>query len=96
MLIDPRLMSAHMGCGGLFAEDDQKGREDDFIWSQTAFPSYLQSRESHKKDVCWEFDKFITAAERKHSHDRPGSMQEEEDFDVEEEDSPHCVWSTIR
>eukprot|EP00878_Enallax_costatus_P026007 GHUV01027876.1.p1 GENE.GHUV01027876.1~~GHUV01027876.1.p1 ORF type:complete len:266 (+),score=66.14 GHUV01027876.1:292-1089(+) len=77
-------------------KDDQKGREDDFSWSQTAFPSYLQSRDSHKKDVCWEFDKAITAAERKHSNERPGSMPEEEGFEEEEEDTAHCVWSTIR
>lgn len=69
---------------------------EDYIWSQMAFPSYLQSRESHKKDVCREFDKAITAAERRQSLEALGSMAEEEEYEEEEDDQAHSVWLTIR
>lgn len=77
------------------AEDDIRGnsKEEDYIWSQ-GFPSYLQSRESHKKDVCRDFDKAITAAERKHAYGVFGSMSEDESF--EEEEEAQSVWLTIR
>jgi hypothetical protein len=64
--------------------------DEDTIWSQLAFPSYLQSRESHKKGVCRDFDKAITAAERKQGAD--ASMEE----DLEEEDPAEAVWLSIR
>lgn len=64
--------------------------DEDTIWRQLAFPSYLQSRESHKKDVCREFDKAIVAAERKAS---TGSMMQEDSDDEEEAES---VWLSIR
>jgi hypothetical protein len=67
-----------------------KGMDEDTIWSQLAFPSYLQSRETHKKGVCREFDKAITAAERKQGAD--ASMEE----DLEEEDPAEAVWLSIR
>jgi hypothetical protein len=67
-----------------------KGMDEDTIWSQLAFPSYLQSRESHKKGVCRDFDKAITAAERKQGAD--ASMEE----DLEEEDPAEAVWLSIR
>jgi hypothetical protein len=64
--------------------------DEDTIWSQLAFPSYLQSRETHKKGVCRDFDKAITAAERKQGAD--ASMEE----DLEEEDPAEAVWLSIR
>ncbi|WIA19690.1 hypothetical protein OEZ85_005618 [Tetradesmus obliquus] len=67
-----------------------KGMDEDTIWSQLAFPSYLQSRESHKKGVCRDFDKAIAAAERKQGAD--ASFEE----DLEEEDPAEAVWLAIR
>jgi hypothetical protein len=64
--------------------------DEDTIWSQLAFPSYLQSRETHKKEVCREFDKAIAAAARKQGAD--ASMEE----DLEEEDPAEAVWLSIR
>lgn len=64
--------------------------DEDTIWSQLAFPSYLQSRESHKKGVCRDFDKAIAAAERKQGAD--ASFEE----DLEEEDPAEAVWLAIR
>lgn len=84
------LMSGR-GC----AEDEFKGKDEDSIWSDLAFPSYLQSRETHKKEVCRDFDKAITAAERKQAHQWLGSISEEED-EVMEEDEAQTVWLTIR
>lgn len=64
--------------------------DEDTIWSQLAFPSYLQSRESHKKGVCRDFDKAIAAAERKQGAD--ASFEE----DLDEEDPAEAVWLAIR
>eukprot|EP00882_Tetradesmus_deserticola_P010711 GHRQ01011312.1.p1 GENE.GHRQ01011312.1~~GHRQ01011312.1.p1 ORF type:complete len:254 (+),score=69.90 GHRQ01011312.1:682-1443(+) len=66
-----------------------KGLDEDTIWSQLAFPSYLQSSKSHKKGVCDDFDKALAAAERKQAADC--SIE-----DLEEEDPAEAVWLAIR
>lgn len=69
--------------------------DEDRIWSQLAFPSYLQSKNKHRPEVCKDFDKAVTAAERKQARDAlglPASKEEEED----EEFEPETVWHTIR
>jgi hypothetical protein len=71
--------------------------DEDRIWSQLAFPSYLQSKNKHKPEVCRDFDKAVTAAERRQARDALGqasidSVDEEEEADWE----PETVWHTIR
>jgi hypothetical protein len=73
--------------------------DEDRIWSTLAFPSYLQSRNRHKPDVCRDFDKAVTAAERRQAREALGlaaSVDSVEEEDEEEEWEPETVWHTVR
>lgn len=68
--------------------------DENRIWSQLAFPTYLQSKNKHKPEVCREFDKAVTAAERRQVRGSLGldaSLDDDED-----EEEQETVWHTIR
>jgi len=80
---------------GNSSTSDVNFNDEDQIWGQLAFPSYLQSKSKHKPEVCRDFDMAVTAAERRQARDALGlaaSMEEDEDEDLE----PETAWHTIR
>jgi hypothetical protein len=70
--------------------------DEDRIWSQLAFPSYLQSKNKHNPEVCRDFDKAVTAAERRQARDAWGMDASVEEDESEEDLEPETVWHTIR
>lgn len=73
--------------------------DEDRIWSTLAFPSYLQSKNRHKPEVCREFDKAFTAAERRQAREAAGlaaSVDSVEEDEGEDEWEPETVWHTVR
>jgi hypothetical protein len=76
------------------AADAPKGKDEDFLWSETAFPSYLQSRDKHTREVCREFDRAVTEAERKQKS-KVNSSSVPTSYWLDEE-AEQSVWKTIR
>eukprot|EP00775_Hariotina_reticulata_P012556 gene12556-biopygen14445 len=74
--------------------DAFKGKDEDFVWSELAFPSYLQSRDKHTREVCREFDRAVTAAERKQKAKEDASNAPDRYW--LDEEAEQSVWMTIR
>lgn len=92
--VTPKLVLVFPHAGDSSTSDVNLNDEDQ-IWGQLAFPSYLQSKSKHKPEVCRDFDMAVTAAERRQARDalgRAASIEEDEDEDLE----PETAWHTIR
>jgi hypothetical protein len=87
----------HAWCVPPLADGSQRGGgsqvDEDMIWAQGGFPSYLQnSSQGYSMEVCRDFDRAITEAERSHSINILRSIEADED------DVPYgqAVWQAIR
>jgi hypothetical protein len=83
--------------GGLDASDE------DSVWRTLAFPSYLQSRQQHRPEVCRDFAQAVSAAERRQQRRNELGVSQasaEESVEEEEEEQEYLeaetVWHTIR
>jgi hypothetical protein len=86
----------HCCAGNSSSSFDSSSNDEDRIWSQLAFPSYLQSKNKHKPEVCRDFEKAVTAAEHKQARHALAASVESYDEEEDEEWEPETVWHTIR
>lgn len=52
------------------SDQHQQWEDEDSIWSQLAFPTYLQSKSKHTPEVCRDFAQAVTAAERRQAREQ--------------------------